>query len=275
MQDQSPSNLPLQNEAAQSSGQPAPGAYVSLSTAEAAVRLAESIKNAVRKARGLRKLEKKSQKRAVYYDANFPSLSGATGGEASTPADREASATANTTSPQLAIESPSFTVPAAPQPVSSLKITASDFMPTARDFMPTARDFIPTARDFVPTARDIVPTARDFVPTARDFVPTPAKIKVPKIGIGQRKVAKRLPIQKPYTPNPQQINGKKCHDFYRGNKLCDYGAACIYRHEIRTFEQIHRRYYTTHFLAYETLYDNILSSKAKDSFLGNLESFKP
>ena len=83
-----------------------PGAYANLSPAEAAKRLAKSKKNAALKVRRLRKLEEKAQKCAVYYDENFPSLSGATGGEASTPAD--------TTSPQLAIESPSFTVPAAP-----------------------------------------------------------------------------------------------------------------------------------------------------------------
>ena len=80
------------------------------------------------------------------------------------------------------------------------------------------------------------------------------------------------PVQKPYTPNPQQINGKKCHDFYRGNKLCERGDTCIYRHEFRTFTQVQRRYYTTHFMAYEALYDNMLSYKTKDSFLENLES---
>ena len=36
--------------------------------------------------------------------------------------------------------------------------------------------------------------------------------------------------------------------------------------------QVHRRHYTTHLMAYETLYDRILSSQAKESFLENYES---
>ena len=153
--------------------------------------------------------------------ANFPSLSGAIGGEASAPAD--------TTSPQMAIKPPSSTVPAAPLPESSLKVTARDFVPSE-----------------VKTSMPVIRFAPSF-PSSK-------------------------PVQKPYTPNPQQINGKKCHDFYRGNKLCERGDTCIYRHEFRTFSQVQRRYYTTHFMAYEALYDNMLSYKTKDSFLENLES---
>ena len=45
----------------------------------------------------------------------------------------------------------------------------------------------------------------------------------------------------------------------------------MFRHEIRTFKNIHRRHYTTHLLTYETLCGSLLSGKAKESFLENYE----
>ena len=43
----------------------------------------------------------------------------------------------------------------------------------------------------------------------------------------------------------------------------------MYRHEFRTFTQVHRRHYTTNLLAYETLYGSLLSDIGKESFQEN------
>ena len=115
--------------------------------------------------------------------------------------------------------SSSSTVPSDSQPVSSLKITATDFVPT-----------------------------KSFTPNYAQFL---------------------LPRQEQSGREP--INGKKCRNFFLGNRLCEDGDSCIYRHEHRTYMQIHRRHYTTHLLTYENLYDNMRSSKAKESFLENYE----
>lgn len=62
-----------------------------------------------------------------------------------------------------------------------------------------------------------------------------------------------------------------CREFSR-EKYCPLGSKCIFRHEHRTMQQLHRHYYTSHIYTYESLYESRPSEQAKRTFA---EEFVP
>lgn len=67
-----------------------------------------------------------------------------------------------------------------------------------------------------------------------------------------------------------EYKGMNCRSFFDYSKPgahCNYGDACLFRHEHRTFNKLHRRHYGMHLSKYEQLYDNIRSDSEKTEFL--------
>ena len=60
-----------------------------------------------------------------------------------------------------------------------------------------------------------------------------------------------------------EFKSKNCRTFY-GTKQCHYGVGCMFRHEHRSWKQLHRHYYMPHMFKYERSY---ASAASKSNFM--------
>ena len=57
-----------------------------------------------------------------------------------------------------------------------------------------------------------------------------------------------------------KLNNKNCRTFYDKNQqACMYGDICLFRHEHRSFVQLHRHYYTSQLYTLESLIESAKS----------------
>lgn len=55
-----------------------------------------------------------------------------------------------------------------------------------------------------------------------------------------------------------KLNNKNCRTFYDKNQqACMYGHRCLFRHEHRSFVQLHRHYYTSQLYTFESLHNSV------------------
>jgi hypothetical protein len=71
--------------------------------------------------------------------------------------------------------------------------------------------------------------------------------------------------------NKNRVKTRNCGPFYK-EKVCMYGARCLYRHEHRPYATIFRHYYVPHLYVLERLFAN---SRQQDDFLETYASEVP